>query len=275
MRWPEQSELGHGSGQPVPRRKEKTVQTMFSAIAHRYDLNNSLLSLGWHHSWKRKAVQIAQMQEEMTALDLCTGTADIAILLARQARQDHKGSSQEGQAVVSPPQADFPPRGRGLVIALDLNERMLALGRKKIAGQGLNHQITCLRGHAEWLQFKDHSFDLVTVAFGVRNLDDIYRAFAEIHRVLKPEGRVICLEFSRPLSRWLRGLYDFYSFKLLPYIGTAVSGDKTGVYRYLPASIRHFPDQEGLKQILHTVGFRKVEYFNLTGGIVAIHVGWR
>jgi demethylmenaquinone methyltransferase/2-methoxy-6-polyprenyl-1,4-benzoquinol methylase len=152
---------------------------------------------------------------------------------------------------------------------------MLTLGRKKIDGQGLNDQITCLRGHAEWLQFKDHSFDLVTVAFGIRNLDDIHRAFAEICRVLKPEGRLICLEFSRPLSRWLRRLYDFYSFKLLPYIGTAISGDKTGIYRYLPASIRQFPDQEGLKQMLHDVGFRKVEYINLTGGIVAIHVGSR
>src|SRR3972149_4303073 len=279
MRWPQQSGSDHHSGQLIPDRKEKTVQTMFSAIAHRYDLNTSLLSLGWHYAWKRKVAQIAQMKEEMTALDLCTGTADIAILLARQARSHHGAPYRKSEGLALPARArgvgasedqhlgspHGPPyrKGQGGVIALDLNERMLTLGRKKIAGQGLNDQITCLRGHAEWLQFKDHSFDLVTVAFGIRNLDDIHRAFAEIYRVLKPEGRLICLEFSRPLSRWLRGLYDFYSFKLLPYIGTAISGDKTGIYRYLPASIRQFPDQEGLKQMLHDVGFRKVEYINL------------
>jgi demethylmenaquinone methyltransferase/2-methoxy-6-polyprenyl-1,4-benzoquinol methylase len=161
------------------------------------------------------------------------------------------------------------------VIAMDLNEQMLRLGREKIAKQGLDHQVTCLRGNAERLQFKDHSFDVVTVAFGIRNLDHIPKAFAEIYRVLKSGGRMVCLEFSRPPSRLLQKLYDFYSFKILPYIGTTVSGDKTGVYQYLPASIRQFPDQEGLKEMIRAAGFRKVEYLNLTGGIVAIHIGWR
>jgi demethylmenaquinone methyltransferase/2-methoxy-6-polyprenyl-1,4-benzoquinol methylase len=242
--------------QLTPGEKEKSVQGMFSSIAHRYDLNNSLLSLGWHHAWKRKAVQMANIQEGMTVLDLCTGTADLAILLAQQIYPRHG-----------------PPHIK--VIALDLNEHMLHLGREKIAEHGLSQRVTCLRGHVEWLQFKDQTFDVVTVAFGIRNVDHISKAFTESYRVLKPEGRMICLEFTRPPSRLLRRLYEFYSFKILPFIGTAVSGDKTGVYRYLPASIRQFPDQEGLKQIIHAAGFRKVDYHNLTGGIVAIHIGWR
>ncbi|MCI0526711.1 MAG: bifunctional demethylmenaquinone methyltransferase/2-methoxy-6-polyprenyl-1,4-benzoquinol methylase UbiE [Nitrospira sp.] len=241
--------------QLVPSEKEKAVQGMFSSIAHRYDLNNSLLSLGWHHAWKRKAIQMANIQEGMAVLDLCTGTADLTILLA-QAISPHR-----------------PPHIK--IIALDLNEQMLSVGREKIAEYGLSRQVICLRGHAEWLQFKDHTFDVVTVAFGIRNVDHVPKAFAEIYRVLKPEGKMICLEFTRPPSRLLRRLYDFYSFKILPFIGTAVAGDKTGVYQYLPSSIREFPDQEGLKAIIQAAGFRKVEYLNLTGGIVAIHRGFK
>ncbi len=253
--------------QLVPSEKEKAVQGMFSSIAQRYDLNNSLLSLGWHHAWKRKAVQIANIQEGMTVLDLCTGTADLAILLAQAiSPHRHPQMKESERRALSP---------RIKIMALDLNEQMLCVGREKIAEYGLSRQIICLRGHAEWLQFKDQTFDVVTVAFGIRNVDHIPKAFTEIYRVLKPEGKIICLEFTRPPSRLLRRLYDFYSFKILPFIGTAVSGDKTGVYQYLPASIRGFPDQESLKKIIHAAGFRKVDYLNLTGGIVAIHRGWR
>jgi demethylmenaquinone methyltransferase / 2-methoxy-6-polyprenyl-1,4-benzoquinol methylase len=250
--------------------KEKTVQRMFSSIAHRYDLNNSLLSLGRHHAWKQRAVDLAQMQRGMNALDLCSGTADLAILLAKRACLPYQKS-----AALSVPQTGRTEARPGRVIAVDLNEQMLTFGKRKIEEQDLSQQVLCLRGHAEQLHFKDQSFDLVTVAFGIRNLDNISGAFAEICRVLKPGGRVICLEFSKPLSRWLRGVYDLYSFRLLPFLGTVVSRDKTGVYWYLPASIRNFPDQDRLKEIMLAAGFRKVEYTNLTGGIVAIHVGWR
>jgi ubiquinone/menaquinone biosynthesis methyltransferase len=230
---------------------------------------------------------MANIQEGMTVLDLCTGTADLAILLAQTISPHRPTQMKESE------RRALPARARGVgasedlhlvsphgpphikVIALDLNEHMLHLGREKIAAQGLSQRVTCLRGHVEWLQFKDQTFDVVTVAFGIRNVDHIPKAFTESYRVLKPEGRMICLEFTRPPSRLLRRLYEFYSFKILPFIGTAVSGDKTGVYRYLPASIRQFPDQEGLKQIIHAAGFRKVDYHNLTGGIVAIHIGWR
>ncbi len=284
--------------QLVSSEKEKAVQGMFSSIAQRYDLNNSLLSLGWHHAWKRKAVQIANIQEGMTVLDLCTGTADLAILLAQAISPHRSPQMKESERRALPARARgvgdtcLPPAcrtgraGRSekqsphgppqiKVMALDLNEQMLCMGREKIAEYGLSRQIICLRGHAEWLQFKDQTFDVVTVAFGIRNVDHIPKAFTEIYRVLKPEGKMICLEFTRPPSRLLRRLYDFYSFKILPFIGTAVSGDKTGVYQYLPASIREFPDQESLKEIIHAAGFRKVDYLNLTGGIVAIHRGWR
>jgi ubiquinone/menaquinone biosynthesis methyltransferase len=263
----------------VSSEKEKVVQGMFSSIAHRYDLNNSLLSLGWHHAWKRKAVQMANIREGMTVLDLCTGTADLAILIA------HTVPSHRPPQIKKSERLALPARARGVenkngppqikVIAMDLNEQMLCVGREKIAGYGLSRQVICLRGHAEWLQFKDQTFDVVTVAFGIRNVNRIPEAFAEIYRVLKPEGKMVCLEFTRPPSRFLRRLYDFYSFKILPVIGTAVSGDKTGVYQYLPTSIREFPDQESLKEIIHAAGFRKVEYFNLTGGIVAVHRGFK
>ena len=236
------------------------VQAMFSSIAHRYDLNNSLLSCGWHHLWKRKAVELADLRDGMTALDLCAGTADMAILLARRIRSRTQGPTQN-------------PSGR--IIALDLNDEMLSLGRGKVARENLSPWITCLRGHAERVQFRDRSFDRVTVAFGIRNVEDVPRALREVYRVLKPGGCLVCLEFSRPVSRLFRRLYDFYSFRLIPWIGAAVSGDKTGVYQYLPDSIRHFPDQESFKHLMHAAGFQRVQYTNLSGGIVAIHIGWR
>jgi demethylmenaquinone methyltransferase/2-methoxy-6-polyprenyl-1,4-benzoquinol methylase len=210
---------------------------------------------------------MANVQQGMTVLDLCTGTADLAILLAQAVPTPQPPPIKKSERRALPASIK--------VIALDLNEQMLCIGRGKISEYGLGHQIICLRGHAEWLQFKDQTFDAVTVAFGIRNVDHISKAFTEIYRVLKPEGKMICLEFTRPPSRLLRRLYDFYSFKILPFIGTTVSGDKTGVYQYLPASIREFPDQESLIEIMHAVGFRKADYLNLTGGIVAIHRGWR
>lgn len=248
------------SDDPNPPDKEKMVQAMFSSIAHRYDFNNSLLSLGRHHGWKRKAVELADLKRGMTAVDLCAGTADLAIGLARRLRAQHPETGQD-------------PAGR--IYAVDLNEPMLRLGREKIRSEGLQAWVSCLRGRAEQLQFRDASVDRVTVAFGLRNVDHVQKALEEIHRILKPGGRLVCLEFSRPTSRIMRGLYDFYSFRFLPWIGTVVSGDRTGVYRYLPASIRRFPDQEAFKHLFDKAGFQKVSCQNLSGGIVAVHVGWR
>ena len=242
--------------------KEQAVQGMFTAIARFYDLNNSLLSFGLHHRWKRRAVEYVMAPlasacgvrsgevsaEPRYVLDIGAGTGDLALLI----------NLRMGEG--------------GRVAAVDLNQAMLQVGVKKIARRGLTRRIACLRANAEQLGFREASFDAVTTGFCMRNVGNLLEAFTEIRRVLKPDGRFVCLEFSRPVRAWLLHLYDWYSFRLLPRIGTLVARDKTGVYRYLPASIRAFPDQEGLKDLLLKAGFRHVEYQNLSGGIVAIHV---
>ncbi|MCP9456366.1 MAG: bifunctional demethylmenaquinone methyltransferase/2-methoxy-6-polyprenyl-1,4-benzoquinol methylase UbiE [Nitrospira sp.] len=230
------------------RAREQAVQRMFTAIAGVYDLNNTLLSFGLHHRWKQTAVSFVAPVEGGLALDVGAGTADLAILVAPR----------------------MGPHGR--VIASDLNRAMLAEGIKKVAHKGLTGKIVCLQASAERLGFADDTFDAVTTGFCMRNVGNLPLAIAEIRRILKPGGRFVCLEFSRPVYGWLRTLYDWYSFTLLPWIGTTVAHDSTGVYEYLPASIRTFPDQERLCQLLREAGFQQVEYQNLTGGIVAVHV---
>jgi len=228
--------------------REQAVQRMFTAIAGVYDLNNTLLSFGLHHRWKKLTASFVPPIQNGTALDVGAGTADLALLVE-------------------------PRMGPGgLVVASDLNHAMLVEGLKKILRRGCDRRITCLEANAERLGFADEAFDAVTTGFCMRNVGDLQRAILEIRRVLKPGGRFVCLEFSRPVYGWLRSLYDWYSFRLLPWIGTVVARDKTGVYEYLPASIRTFPNQEGLRAMLLKAGFSQVDYRNLSGGIVAIHV---
>lgn len=228
--------------------RERAVQHMFTAIATRYDLNNSLLSFGLHARWKALAISYVPVHVRGRALDLGAGTGDLALLLHRRMGE------------------------RGHVVAMDLNAAMLNVGVEKIARRGLRSRITCFRGNAERIVFCDDAFDAVTAGFCIRNVGDRLRAFREIYRVLKPGGRFVCLEFSRPESAWLRHLYDWYSFRLLPAIGTWVAKDHTDVYTYLPESIRTFPDQDQLAALLRDAGFRQADYQNLSGGIVAIHV---
>ena len=228
--------------------REQAVQRMFTAIATRYDLNNSLLSFGLHHRWKALAANLVPARTHGCALDLGAGTGDLALLLDRRMGE------------------------HGRVVAMDLNFAMLRVGVAKIARRGLASRIACFRGNAERIVFRDDTFDAVTAGFCIRNVGDRPQAFREIYRVLKPGGRFVCLEFSRPVPAWLRRAYDWYSFHLLPAIGAWVARDHTDVYRYLPESIRTFPDQEGLAAMLRETGFARVDYQNLTGGIVAIHV---
>ena len=246
--------------------KEQAVQRMFSSIARYYDLNNSVLSLGLHHRWKRDAVDmlvgylVARRLEDPPhphplppgerdlILDIGAGTGDLALLAAGRL-----GDSAR-------------------IIAADLNHPMLAIGARKVHQAGLQQRILCVQANADRTCAPDSTFDAVTTGFCLRNVGDLHAVLREIYRVLKPGGRLVCLEFSRPIAPWLRHLYDWYSFSLLPWIGTKVSGDTTGVYQYLPASIRTFPDQEGLAKEMRAAGFGCVDYFNLTGGIVAIHV---
>jgi demethylmenaquinone methyltransferase/2-methoxy-6-polyprenyl-1,4-benzoquinol methylase len=228
--------------------REQAVQRMFTAIAGVYDLNNTLLSFGLHHRWKRLTASHVPAVTNGRALDIGAGTADLALLIE-------------------------PKMGEhGHVVASDLNHAMLAEGLRKVAGRGLHERITCLQANAEQLSFPDDTFHAVTTGFCMRNVGNLTQAFTEIRRVLRPGGRFVCLEFSRPAYGWLRSLYDWYSFRLLPWIGTKVARDRTGVYEYLPASIRTFPDQERLMALLREAGFHQVEYRNLTGGIVAIHI---
>ena len=228
--------------------REQAVQRMFTAIAGVYDLNNTLLSFGLHRRWKKLTASCVPLVQNGTSLDVGAGTADLALLV-----EPRMGTG-------------------GRVIASDLNHAMLVEGLKKIRRGGPDRRITCLEANAERLGFADGAFDAVTTGFCMRNVGDLQRALLEIRRVLKPGGRFVCLEFSRPVYGWLRSLYDWYSFRLLPWIGTVVARDTTGVYEYLPASIRTFPNQEGLKAMLLKAGFSQVDYRNLSGGIVAIHV---
>jgi demethylmenaquinone methyltransferase/2-methoxy-6-polyprenyl-1,4-benzoquinol methylase len=237
----------HAPPEGTGPQKEQAVQRMFSSIARYYDLNNTLLSLGLHHSWKRQAIGFLS-PDDCHVLDVGAGTGDLALLAARRLG------------------------GKARIVAADLNGPMLAIGLQKVRTARLQRQIVCVQANAERLCVPDGAFDAVTTGFCMRNVVDLPQALQEIKRVLKPGGRLVCLEFSRPVAGWLRRLYDWYSFALLPWIGTRVSGDTTGVYQYLPASIRSFPDQDGLARLLREVGFEKVEYHNLSGGIVAIHV---
>ena len=233
---------------PPLAEKERAVQRMFSSIARFYDLNNTLLSFGLHHRWKVRTIELAALRPGEAVADIGAGTADLSILAAGAVGSE------------------------GKVVALDLNEPMLRLGRKKLSGRRIG-QALCALGNAERLPLADRSVDAVLTGFCMRNVTDLDQALREIYRILKPGGRMACLEFSRPPGYTLRKLYDFYSFTLLPKIGTWVSKDPTGVYSYLPDSIRKFPDQEGLKKRMENAGFAQVTYENLTGGIVAIHVG--
>ncbi len=232
-------------GYDLSEGKQEAVQRMFTAIARRYDLNNTILSFGLHHFWKRAAVCWAQIRAGEKIADIGAGTLDLSLLAAKRAGTD------------------------GAVIALDLNEAMLKRGRSK------GGAISLLLGNAEALPLKEGSIDAALTGFCIRNLADPRQGFEEILRILKPGGRVVCLDFSRPTRAWLRRIYDLYSFTLLPRIGRAIARDSTGVYHYLPDSIRRFPDQERLAEMMRASGFHQVEYRNLSGGIVALHRGVR
>lgn len=221
---------------------------MFTAIAGRYDLNNTLLSFGLHYWWKQRAITSVPSFADGWAIDLGAGTADLALLLGRR-----MGSTSR-------------------VVAVDLNAAMLQEGARKIRRKGFSGRLICLQANGEWLSFRENSVDVVTAGFCIRNVGNREQVFAEVRRVLKPGGRFVCLEFSRPARGWLGTLYDWYSFRLLPWVGTAVARDTTGVYHYLPTSIRAFPDQEGVTKALEETGFRQVEWRNLTGGIAVIHM---
>ena len=232
---------------PVPE-KVRWVAAHFDAVAKRYDFSNTVLSFGMHHLWKKKAIRMMALREGMNVLDLCGGTGDLAILAAKE---------------IGP---------AGCLFLYDINWKMMLEGRAKISGTGLENRIRFVQGDAEYLAFPDASFDAVMVGFGIRNVTDMKKGFAEMHRVLKPGGILMCLEFSRPVTPWFRFLYDFYSFTVMPLLGRLLTGSAQA-YLYLPESIRLFPLQDDLTSILERIGFQKVKYCNLTNGIAVVHTG--
>ena len=225
--------------------KSRRVRGVFDSVAPRYDLMNDLMSFGLHRAWKAYTVAVANVQPGDRALDIAGGTGDLALAFARR---------------VGP---------QGCVVLTDINEAMLGIGRDRLLDAGI--ATPALACDAERLPFAAGVFDLVSVAFGLRNMTDKDRALVEMARVLRPGGRLLVLEFSRPAEP-LRKPYDWYSFNVMPLLGKLVAGDADS-YRYLAESIRMHPDQTTLKSMLKGAGFGHVDVHNLAGGIVALHVG--
>jgi demethylmenaquinone methyltransferase/2-methoxy-6-polyprenyl-1,4-benzoquinol methylase len=230
--------------------KARRVGEVFDSVASRYDLMNDLMSFGIHRAWKFFTVQQSAVRPGQSVLDLAGGTGDLAKAFSRRVGK------------------------RGSVVLSDINAAMLTTGRDRLTDSGVVGNLHYSQADAEQLPFADNTFDCVTMAFGLRNVTEKERALESILRVLKPGGRLLVLEFSKPLLPLLSKAYDAYSFVALPLLGRLVLNDADS-YRYLAESIRMHPDQETLKMMFETAGFEQVSFHNMTGGIVALHKGFK
>lgn len=230
--------------------KQAMVADVFHSVAAKYDVMNDLMSFGIHRIWKRFTIDCSGVRRGQRVLDLAGGTGDLAAKFSRMV-------GEQGQVVLA-----------------DINDSMLKMGREKLRDRGIVGNINYVQANAEALPFPDNYFDCITISFGLRNVTDKDKALRSMFRVLKPGGRLLVLEFSKPLLAPLSKAYDAYSFHVLPKIGELVVKDP-GSYRYLAESIRMHPDQETLKGMMGNAGFENVTYFNLTGGIVALHRGFK
>jgi len=233
------------------KEKAQRVAGVFSSVAQKYDVMNDLMSMGLHRLWKRFAIEIAAPRLGERVLDVAGGTADLSSAFARRV-------------------GAFDQTG-GQVWLTDINNAMLGVGRDRLLDEGVLAPVA--QCDAEKLPFPDNHFDIVTVAFGLRNMTHKEKALAEMKRVLRPGGRLLVLEFSKVWEP-LAAAYDVYSFKLLPWLGEKVANDADS-YRYLAESIRMHPDQDSLQIMMEQAGLEKVEYFNLTAGVVALHRGYK
>ena len=230
--------------------KEHLVADVFHSVAEKYDLMNDLMSFGIHRLWKRFTIDCAGVRPGQKILDLAGGTGDLTAKFSRLVGES------------------------GEVILADINDSMLKVGREKLRNKGLVNNIRYVQANAENLPFPDNYFDLITIGFGLRNVTHKDQALASMYRALKPGGRLLVLEFSKPTNAVMSKLYDFYSFKVLPKMGQLVAKDSDS-YQYLAESIRMHPDQETLKAMMESVGFEQVTYHNLTQGVVALHRGFK
>lgn len=230
--------------------KQHKVAEVFHSVAQKYDIMNDLMSAGIHRLWKRFTIEMSGARQGQKILDLAGGTGDLT--------------------------AQFAPKvgEQGQVVLADINDSMLKVGRDRMLNRGLTQNISYAQVNAEYLPFAENTFDCITIAFGLRNVTDKQKALASMYRVLKPGGRLLVLEFSKPAHPWLTDIYDHYSFSLLPKIGKWITGDEDS-YQYLAESIRMHPDQEELKQMFASAGFEDSQYHNMTGGIVALHRGFK
>ncbi len=231
-------------------KKAGMVAEVFSSVAGKYDIMNDVMSFGIHRLWKKIALQHTGLKAGDSALDLAGGTGDLTIALSKQ---------------VGP---------GGEVILSDINPAMLEAGRARLLDKGIAGNVRFVEANAEALPFDDNRFHCVTMAFGLRNVTDQNKALRSIHRVLKPGGRLLVLEFSKPVAPGLNKLYDFYSFNILPKMGKLIANDEDS-YRYLAESIRMHPDQPTLKAMMQDAGFERCTWHNMTGGIVALHKGFK
>lgn len=229
--------------------KRRRVAGVFTSVAHKYDLMNDLMSMGVHRIWKRFAIDLAGVRPGERVLDVAGGTGDLT-------REFAKAAGAKGQVILS-----------------DINAAMLGEGRKRLVDHGLLN-VPVVQANAEQLPFEEGSFNCITIGFGLRNVTDKDAALRSMTRCLKPGGRLLVMEFSKPLNPLLGKAYDQYSFKLLPFMGRVVARDEDS-YRYLAESIRMHPDQQTLKGMMESAGLERVQVYNLSGGIVAVHRGFR
>ncbi|OBX07016.1 ubiquinone biosynthesis methyltransferase UbiE [Gallibacterium salpingitidis] len=230
--------------------KQKLVANVFHSVADKYDLMNDLLSFGIHRVWKRFTIDCSSVRKGQKVLDLAGGTGDFTAKFSRLVGET------------------------GQVILADINDSMLQVGREKLRNLGVVGNVEYVQANAEMLPFADNTFDCIVISFGLRNVTDKDKALRSMYRVLKPGGRLLVLEFSKPILEPLSKVYNFYSFNILPKVGEVVVNDADS-YRYLAESIRMHPEQAVLEQMMIDAGFEQTQYFNLTAGIVALHRGYK